>query len=158
MISMCYYYLAKEEYNNNYDNDAESYLLQSIDYFSNSSISDYNKRNIKTLLSNTYERLGNNRWNKNYESDMLKSIDYYKKADQYNVNSNNSIIQKKNNFEEYYYLYKAYSSYNYQRKDYLYNSYSLNGDYSNNIRNLYNTQNNCLSFQDNINYYNNNTI
>ena len=70
----------------------------------------------------------------------------------------NSITLKKNNLEKYYYLYKTYSSYNYQIKDYLYNSYSLNGDYSNNIRNLYNSQNNCLSFQDNINYYNNNTI
>ena len=89
---------------------------------------------------------------------MLKSIDYYKKANQYNFLRINSITLKKNNLEKNYYLYKSYSSYNYQIKDYLYNSYSLNGDYSNNIRNLYNTQNNCLSLQDNINYYNNNTI
>ena len=56
MISMCYYYLSKEEYNNNYDNDAESYLWKSIEYVSNYSINDYNKRDIKTLLFRTYER------------------------------------------------------------------------------------------------------
>ena len=74
MISMCYYYLSKEEYNNNYDNDAESYLWKSIEYVSNYSINDYNKRDIKTLLFRTYERLGNKSWNKNYKNDMLKII------------------------------------------------------------------------------------
>ena len=144
-ISKGYYFLGKEQYDNNDFYEAERYLSNSTDYFSDSSIENYFKTKIKNLLSETYKKIGEKKWNKNNEYDMKDSIEYYIKAlDKSSGNESNKISNIIHNLNEYYYLYKAYNSSGSSRRDYLYSSYNSNSGYSSKIYSLYQRQCNIL--------------
>ena len=139
-------YYITSEYNDN-DNfyEAERYLLNSIEYFSDTSIENYFKNKIKNLLSETYKKIGEKKWNKNNEYDMKDSIEYYRKAlDKSSGNESNKISNIIHNLNEYYYLYKAYDSSGSSRRDYLYSSYNSNGGYGSKIYSLYQRQCNIV--------------
>ena len=140
-ISKGYYFLGKEQYDNNDFYEAERYLSNSTDYFSDSSIENYFKTKIKNLLSETYKKIGEKKWNKNNEYDMKDSIEYYRKAlDKSSGSETNKISNIIQNLNEYYYLYKAYNSSGSSRRDYLYSSYNSNGGYGSKIYSLYQRQ------------------
>lgn len=145
-IAMCNYYLGKKEFDDYSDYDsARDYLEKSLEYFTNSNISSYNKNLINNKLSATYEKLGEKEWNINYPSYMNTAIDFYKKAISKYSGTNYNLKKKYNNLNEYYYLDKAFNSSGNERKDYLYSSYTYCGQYSSNIQSLYNRQQGILS-------------
>ena len=150
-ISKGYYFLGKEQYDNDDFYEAERYLSNSIDYFSDSSIENYFKTKIKNLLSETYKKIGEKKWNKNNEYDMKDSIEYYIKAlNKSSGSETNKISNIIHNLNEYYYLYKAYNSSGSSRRDFLYSSYNSNSGYSSKIYSLYQRQCNILRTEEEI--------
>ncbi len=150
-ISICYYFLAKEQIDYCDLDKAKEYLLNSIDYFSDSSNMCNYRSKITNLLAETYKGLGYKKWNINNQYDMEDSIKYYNQAkSKSSGNLYNDITNILKNLNEYYYLYKAYNNYGISRKDFLYDSYRNFGRYSSEIKNLYEKQVNILRIEDDI--------
>ena len=150
-ISKCYYILGKEQYDYCNFYEAERYLLNSIEYFPDSSIGNNDKKKTKNLLSETYKKIGEKKWNNNNEYEMKDSIEYYNRAlNIYSGSDSNTISDIIHNLNEYYYLYKAYNTSGSSRRDFLYSSYNSNGRYKSTIYSLYQKQCNILKTEEEI--------
>ena len=101
-----------EEYNNQYYSNACEYLEEALNilnsyYQVKRRFSDYEIKNIKEKIRDSYVEIAKQNWNNYNISSMETAINYFKKA-------NNYINYYFGNYQLYYYLYKAY----YESKSY----------------------------------------